>query len=392
MPPPAKLPPAGSAPLVYRDRALLPDAGRRLGHRRPDLPLLHPGASRASRRENRWVPYDEEVEQIARRGLPAPVGHQLPRQPVDRGEDYTYANGVIGKHIIYNMEERQRVKIVDYVGSRSSIDEDRREAEGSRTSRSGSTRSSIPALDPQGRAASSASCCAEKGYQFAEVKPEIKEMPGGPKLVHLTFNIDEGPEGQDPRHRLRRQQGGQRRHAASGRMKENKEQWFLSFITGRGTYQEDQVRGGRRQGRRRTTATRATSRARVGQPELKYLEDSGDGKTRWVQLRDSGHRGRRATASASSTFDGNTVVKAEALRPLFKLEGGRLLQREGHPQGPREGARGLRRRRLLRVHRLSRSAARATQPARDGPARQRRAASPTCRRPHAAPTARRSST
>ena len=28
--------------------------------------------------------------------------------------DYTFSNGVIGKIVIYNMEERQRVKIVDY--------------------------------------------------------------------------------------------------------------------------------------------------------------------------------------------------------------------------------------------------------------------------------------
>src|SRR5690606_42130247 len=35
---------------------------------------------------------------------------------------------------------------------------------------------------------------ADKGYQFAEVTPEIKEVAGGPKLVHLTFNVDEGPK------------------------------------------------------------------------------------------------------------------------------------------------------------------------------------------------------
>ena len=38
-----------------------------------------------------------------------------------------FSNGVIGKVVVYNMEERQRVKIVDYVGTRkvdqSKIDE-----------------------------------------------------------------------------------------------------------------------------------------------------------------------------------------------------------------------------------------------------------------------------
>ena len=46
-------------------------------------------------------------------------------------ENYTFSNGVVGKLVSYNMEERQRVKIVDYVGSKASRDvEDRRGAEG----------------------------------------------------------------------------------------------------------------------------------------------------------------------------------------------------------------------------------------------------------------------
>ena len=58
--------------------------------------------------------------------------------------DVPLANGVIGKLVIYNMEERQRVKIVDYVGTEEGRPvQDRRGAEGEAGSRSGSTRSSI---------------------------------------------------------------------------------------------------------------------------------------------------------------------------------------------------------------------------------------------------------
>ncbi len=32
--------------------------------------------------------------------------------------DVPYPNGVVGKHIVFNMEERQRIKIVDYVGTK----------------------------------------------------------------------------------------------------------------------------------------------------------------------------------------------------------------------------------------------------------------------------------
>ena len=35
---------------------------------------------------------------------------------------------------------------------------------------------------------------AEKGYQFVEVKPEIKPVEGGTKIVNVTFHITEGPK------------------------------------------------------------------------------------------------------------------------------------------------------------------------------------------------------
>ena len=56
-------------------------------------------------------------------------------------------------------------------------------------------------------------------------------------------------------------------------------------------------------------------------------------------------------------FEGNTIVKAEGLRPLFKLRRGGVLQREGDPEGLREGQGAVRQRRLHGVHRLSRSRA-----------------------------------
>ena len=34
---------------------------------------------------------------------------------------------------------------------------------------------------------------SEKGYEFAKVTHTITEVAGGPKLVNLTFNLDEGP-------------------------------------------------------------------------------------------------------------------------------------------------------------------------------------------------------
>ena len=91
-------------------------------------------------------------------------------------------------------------------------------------------------------------------------------------------------------------------------------------------------------------------KAQVGQPQLKILEDAKDGRTRFVELQIPVTEGPRYRIGEVN-FAGNTVVKTEGLRPLFKMDEGRLVQREEHSQGLREGARGLRQHRLLRVHR-----------------------------------------
>ena len=117
---------------------------------------------------------------------------------------------MIGKLVIYNMEERQRVKIVDYVGSKkletSKIDEKLKEA-------NAQIRLDTfidPGAGPQGRRHRPRHDEGE-GLPVAEVTHEIKEVPGGPKLVHLTFNMNEGPKVKIRQDRLHRQQGDQRR-------------------------------------------------------------------------------------------------------------------------------------------------------------------------------------
>ena len=67
--------------------------------------------------ENRWVPYDEDIEQVDARRLQAAVGTNFLDDLAIEVRDVRFSNGVIGKVVVYNMEERQRVKIVDYVGS-----------------------------------------------------------------------------------------------------------------------------------------------------------------------------------------------------------------------------------------------------------------------------------
>src|SRR4029453_2244434 len=77
----------------------------------------------------------------------------------------------------------------------------------------------------------------EKGYRDAEVTHEIKEIAGGPKLIHLTFHMDEGPSV-----KIRKIDFIGNKAVSAGRlkraMKDNKQMWWLSFLSGRGTYQE----------------------------------------------------------------------------------------------------------------------------------------------------------
>ena len=57
----------------------------------------------------------------------------------------------------------------------------------------------------------------EKGFQNAEVTHEIKPVAGGPKLVHLTFNINEGPKVKIRKIDFVGNTGDQRRHARRAR-------------------------------------------------------------------------------------------------------------------------------------------------------------------------------
>src|SRR5438046_2122209 len=59
-------------------------------------------------------------------------------------------------------------------------------------------------------------------------------------------------------------------------------------------------------------------RANVGAPEQKFLADSKDKKTRYIELRVPITEGARYKVG-DVQFAGNTVIKTEFLKPLFKL-------------------------------------------------------------------------
>jgi hypothetical protein len=151
--------------------------------------------------EGVWVTYDDSVEKDHARGFHAPVQHQFPRQHLDRDPGLRLSNGVIGKILVYNMEERQRVKIVTYQHSKkfedTKIDEKLKE-QGAEIRLD----TFIDAALLKKASGIIRDIMREKGFQFAEVHPEIEQLPGGPKLVKLTFKMDDGPEGPDQERRL----------------------------------------------------------------------------------------------------------------------------------------------------------------------------------------------
>src|SRR5438046_67028 len=65
-----------------------------------------------------WVPYDDATEKMIVDDFHRLWNTNFLDNLWIETADYKFPNGVIGKIVTYNMEERQRVKIVDYVGTK----------------------------------------------------------------------------------------------------------------------------------------------------------------------------------------------------------------------------------------------------------------------------------
>jgi outer membrane protein insertion porin family len=317
--PPAALPPDGSAPIVYlvspcflaQNNATVVDLNTYLYYMQ-----IKDKTSRPS--QNIWIPYTEEVEQIMRSDFKTLWGTNFLDDLSIETQDYTFANGVVGKIILYNMEERQRVKNVDYIGSKK-VDRAKVEEKLKQTNTVIRLDTFIdPALVKKVEAIA-LDLLKEKGFQSAEVSHEITETSGGPKQVNVVFKLNEGPKVKIRRVDFVGNNAISDR-ALARRMKENRAQWWLSWITGRGTYQEVKFE---------EDAERVLEhyrnqgyiRAQVGDPEVRTLRDSGDKKTRWIELRIPVTEGSRYRVKGFEVA-GNKVVKTDALTPLFKVKTG----------------------------------------------------------------------
>ena len=268
--------------------------------------------------EGVWVPYNETTEKSLLDDFKRLWGTGFLDNLWIETVDETFENGVQGKHVIYHMEERPRVKIVDYTGSskveRTKIDEKMKEL--GISLRLDSFLDEAIVRRVQGLVKS---FMADKGYEFAEVTSKVEPLPTGPKLVKVVFDVVEGPKV-----KIRTINFNGNTEVGDGtlakQMKSTKAHSWLSFIGGKGTYQEAKFEEDAEKiveyYRNKGYIT-----ARVGTPEIKTLEDSKDKNTRWVELSVPIDEGPRFKVGEFK-FEGNSIVKTEFLQPLYKLQTG----------------------------------------------------------------------
>jgi hypothetical protein len=138
-----------------------------------------------------FVPWNEAAEQMTRTDFKTLWGTNFLEDLSIESKDYKFPNGVVGTMVTYRMEERERVKIVDYQGSkqieRSKIDEKLRERNITVRLDSFLDEGAIRRVKTVLK-----EMMAEKGFTNAEITHKVTPVAGGPKLVKVTFNIGEG--------------------------------------------------------------------------------------------------------------------------------------------------------------------------------------------------------
>jgi outer membrane protein insertion porin family len=275
--------------------------------------------------QERWTPFDEALEEILLSDYQSLWDTGFLTDLTIEIIDDPYPNGVEGKRVVFLMDERERVRFVTYEGS-DEFDQSEIEEAMDLSGIEIRLETRISPAVIRRTEGMLRQMFDEKGFQFAEISHTITPVVGGPKLVQLTFNMDEGPKVQvDDISFVGNEHMSDR--SLKGQMKETKERYWLSFITGRGTYKPFSYE----QDAELVVAHYLNNGyidAQVGQPELEYLDVSEDGKTRPVRLQipvTEGDRYRVGTVD----YDGQEVVRREGLDEIFKdLEPGEYYSEE----------------------------------------------------------------
>ena len=192
VPTPAAAPPDGSGPVVL---AIVPCFERQGGVSvvDPQTYLYYIGLKPSQPSRGVWIPYDEAARAQMLADFRALWATGFLDDLRIEVADYSFANGVVGKLVKYDLEERQRIKIVEYTGTKivesTKIDE--------KLKKENVTLRLDSFIDDRAVrrvAAIVRGMLSEKRYLDSTVTHKVTPIPGGPKTVNLRFTIDEGPQ------------------------------------------------------------------------------------------------------------------------------------------------------------------------------------------------------
>jgi outer membrane protein insertion porin family len=312
--PPALLPPADAGAVVYLMGVCFPTQGN-VSAVESETYLYYIQLRPSAPSQGQWIPYDDSAQDTMRADFRRLWDTHFLEDLRVEVDDYVFSNGVVGKIVTYVMEERERVKLVNYEGSaaldRTKIEETLQEKQIELRLDSFLDDGILARVSRIVR-----DMLAEKGHPNATVRPVVKAVAGGPKLVGVTFVIDEGA-----RIAIRDVAFVGNRAFDDAQLlstlKWNRPEHLFSFATNRGRYDPNRLA---------EDAERVEDyyrdhgyvEARVDTAQVRPLDESADGATRWVQLRVPVHEGARYRVG-TLTFEGNTVVPSTVLRPLFEM-------------------------------------------------------------------------
>ena len=345
VPPPSTLPPAGSDPVIYTAVVCFPRQGNvSLVEPQTYLYYMQVPDLVSLPSQNVWKPYNQAAEQTIigdhKRLWATNFLDDLKIEAID----FPFSNGVIGKVIVYDMEERQRIKNTIYNEGTKAIEQAKVEERLRELGITIRLDSFVDQATEKKVANVIREMMVEKGFQEATVEPYHEALPGGPKTVALKFKITEGPKIKISKVDF----VGNKVFTdgkLKGRMKTNKGGGFWIF-PGSSVYQEDKFE----EDAEMVVAfyrDRGYLQVDVGQPNLKPIRDSKDGKERFMTLEIPISEGRalpRRQVRVCRQRQGARRRHAAA----FQDEGRRLLQREEDSRRFPEDPGNLRRGRPLR--------------------------------------------
>jgi outer membrane protein insertion porin family len=328
--PPASLPPAGSGPVVYNIVICFPKQGN-VSLVEPQTYLYYMQSTDlvSLPSQNVWKAYNEAAEQTIVADFKRLWATNFLDDLSIETQDYPFSNGVIGKVVLYNMEERQRIKNTVYNDGTKEIEQTKVEERLRELGITIRLDSFVDQATEKRVANVIREMMVEKGFQEAKVEPIYEALPGGPKTVALKFKVTEGPKVKISNVDI----VGNKVFSdgkVRGKMKTNKGGGFWIF-PGSSVYQGDKFE---EDAEMITSFYRENGylNADVGQPNLKPLKDSKDGKTRFMTLEVPVSEGTRFKVNKIE-FAGNDKVPGDVMRPLFKMKIGDYYNEKHVRQG-----------------------------------------------------------